>query len=410
MSVILASLLGVGLFVGTAGAILYDGISKQVDASVLDNSHLRPNSMSSGESLEQVHDSFEGRAVNILLMGIDSRTDQDASIIDAADNDPTMRSDTTLIMHLSADRQYVDIVSIPRDQWLYLPECTRSDGTVSLPQWGQFNWAFSYGALTDDMAAGVTCTENTVEQITGLEMDGFAVIDFTGFYRMIEALGGVNICLDQPINDPQYIDLVLPAGCQKLNATDATKLARVRYTGDGSDMGRIERQQLLLGAMVQEAMNQNYLTDMPALYAFMSTALDATRLSPSLSNLRTDAALVSSLKNTPPENIRFVTMPVVTADFDANRLMPLEPLNGELWQSLYDGTPLPAGIVYMDMNGDMFTINDQGVAEPGGERRTDDIVGVFDFSTNDGALGGHSRRNPSTNVSGGGEWSDNENN
>lgn len=405
LSVVLASLLGVGLFVGTAGAILYDGISKQVDASVLDTSHLRPTAMSSGQPVEQNTDAFAGRAVNILLMGIDSRTEQDEAIVDAADDDPTMRSDTTLIMHLSADRQYVDIISIPRDQWLYLPECTRTDGSVSLPQWGQFNWAFSYGALTDDMAAGVTCTENTVEQITGLEMDGFAVIDFTGFYRMIQALGGVNICLDEPIDDPRYIDLVLPAGCQKLNAYDATKLARVRYTGDGSDMGRIERQQLLLGAMVQEAMNQNYLTDMPALYGFMSTALDATRLSPSLSNLRVDAGLVSSLKNTPPENIRFMTMPVMTADFDANRLMPLEPLNGELWQSIYDGTPLPAGIVYMDMNGDMFTINNEGVAEPGGERRTDNIVGTFDFSTNDGAWGGHSRRNPSNQNSGSEQWS-----
>lgn len=391
----LASVLAVALFVGTAGAILYNGISKQVNASVLDNSHLRP-SLPSSEEEDEVVDSFAERPVNILLMGIDSRQDQSEDIVNPDDDDVTMRSDTTLLMHLSADRQHVDIVSIPRDQWLYLPECKRSDGSVSLPQWGQFNWAFSYGAQTDDMAAGVTCTENTVEQITGLEMDGFAVIDFTGFSRMIEALGGVEVCLEDEINDPRYLELVLPAGCQTLDPLTATKLARVRYTGDGSDMGRIERQQMLLGAMVQKAMDQNYLTDMPALYAFMSTALDATRLSPSLSSLRVDAGLASSLKNTPPENIRFVTMPVMTADFDANRLMPLEPLNGELWQALYDDAPLPAGIVYMDMNGDLFTINEEGVPEPGGDRRTDNMVGTFDFSTNDGARGGHSRRNTAT--------------
>lgn len=397
----LASVLAVVLFAGTAGAILYNGIAKQVDASVLDNSHLRPSVQSpqSEEKDDSISDSFEGRPVNILLMGIDSRQDQSEDIIDPDDDDVTMRSDTTLLMHLSADREYVDIVSIPRDQWLFLPECNRTDGSVSLPQWGQFNWAFSYGAQTDDMAAGVTCTENTVEQITGLEMDGFAVIDFTGFSRMIEALGGVEVCLEEEINDPRYLDLVLPAGCQKLGALDATKLARVRYTGDGSDMGRIERQQMLLGAMVQKAMDQNYLTDMPALYAFMSTALDATRLSPSLSSLRVDAGLASSLKNTPPDNIRFVTMPVMTADFDANRLMPMEPLNGELWQALYEDGPLPAGIVYMDMNGDLFTIGEDGTPEPGGDRRTDNMVGVFDFSTNDGASGGHSRRNLTTDVS-----------
>lgn len=401
LHIALASVLAVVLFAGTAGAILYDGISKQVNASVLDTSHLRPTvqSSQSKEKKEEVTDSFAGRPVNILLMGIDSRQDQSELIVNPEDDDVTMRSDTTLLMHLSADRQYVDIVSIPRDQWLFLPECTRSDGSVSLPQWGQFNWAFSYGAETDDMAAGVTCTENTVEQITGLEMDGFAVIDFTGFSRMIEALGGVEVCLQDEINDPVYLELALPAGCQTLDSLTATKLARVRYTGDGSDMGRIERQQMLLGAMVQKAMDQNYLTDMPALYAFMSAALDATRLSPSLSNVRDNAGLASSLKNTPPENIRFVTMPVMTADFDPNRLMPMEPLNGELWQALYDDAPLPPGIVYMDMNGEMFTVGEDGVPVPGGDRRTDNLVGNFDFSTKDGAWGGHSRRNISAEPS-----------
>ncbi len=395
LSVLLAAVLGVVLFVGTAGAILYNGLSKQLETSVLSTSHLTP--AQSGKE-EEVVDSFAGRAVNILLMGIDSRTDQSEAIIDPDDVDETMRSDTTLVMHISADRQYVDLVSIPRDMWLYLPECSRSDGSVSEAQWGQFNWAFSYGALTDDMAAGVACTEATVEQITGLEMDGFAVIDFNGFYQMVAALGGVDICLEEAVDEMQYLHLQLPAGCQTLDPAAATQYARVRYIGDGSDMGRIQRQQELLGAMVKKALSQNLLTDMPSLYAFMTSTLQATKVSPSLSNLKTDAGLVNSIRGISEENIRFVTMPVLTTDFDANRLMPKEPLNGELWDSLYNDTALPAGIVYKDLNGEYFTINDEGVPEPGGDGRYDNEVGVFDWSTNDGASGGHSRRDGASDT------------
>ncbi|WP_187994440.1 LCP family protein [Schaalia sp. JY-X159] len=382
LSVLLAAVLGVVLFVGTAGAILYNSLNHQAADSVLDTSHLRAqpqSAQSADEEPEQLTDSFAGREVNILLMGIDSRQDQDASIINPEDNDDTIRSDTTLMLNLSADRQHVNIISIPRDMWVYLPECQRTDGSVSYAQWGQFNWAFSYGSLGSDLAGGVNCTEALTEEITGISSDGFAVIDFTGFSRMIEALGGVDICLPDEINDPEYLDLVIPAGCQRLDPTTATQLARVRHTGDGSDMGRIQRQHLLLGAMVQEAMGQNILTDTPKLYAFLSTALDALRLSPSLSNLRTDAGLATSLTNTPPENFRFLAMPVVTADFDANRLLPKEPQNAEFWQAIKDGTQLPAGTVYSDLNGNYFTVGENGEVIEGGNPRTDDEIGSLTY-------------------------------
>ena len=382
LSVLLASVLGVGLFVGTAGAILYNSLNSQAQNSVLDTSHLRPPTQSGEDTEEQqevLADGFAGRDVNILLMGIDSRQNQSGDIINPDDDDETIRSDTTLMLNISADRQYVNIISIPRDMWVMIPECYRSDGSVSYEQWGQFNWAFSYGSLGEDLAAGVNCTEALTEDLTGIVPDGFAVIDFTGFSAMIEALGGVEICLHEEVNDPMYLDLVLPAGCQHLDPTTATQLARVRYTGDGSDMGRIQRQHLLLGAMVQEAMGQNILTDTPKLYAFVSTALDALKLSPSLSNLRTDAGLASSMAKTPPENFRFLAMPVVTADFDANRLLPKEPQNTEFWQAIANGTPLPVGTVYSDLNGNYYTVGEGGEIIEGGNPRTDDEIGSLSY-------------------------------
>lgn len=381
LSVLLASLLGVVVFAGTAGAILYNSLSEQVSESVLDTSHLQATPPADDEPAVP-GDRFAGRPVNILLMGIDSRQDQDESIINPEDDDPTIRSDTTLMLNISADRQHVNVVSIPRDMWVYLPECKRTDGSVSPAQWGQYNWAFSFGAVEDDLAAGVNCTQQMTTDLTGIEPDGFAVIDFNGFSRMIEALGGVEVCLEEEIDDPLYLDLVLPAGCQKLDPITATQLARVRYTGDGSDMGRIQRQHLLLGAMVQEAMDQNILTDTPRLYAFISTALDALRLSPSLSNLRVDAGLANSLKATPPENFRFMSMPVVTADFNANRLLPRQPENRLFWAAIKNGTDLPEGTVFSDLEGNYFTVGKDGEIEEGGDPRTDNEVGIFNYDTN----------------------------
>lgn len=386
VSVLVAAVLGVALFAGTAGAILYNSLNDQVSEAVLSTSHLQPaQSGSAGNEAEEAPaDSFAERDVNILLMGIDTRIDQSNEIVNADDDDQTMRSDTTLMLNISADRQHVNVISIPRDMWVYLPECQRTDGSVSYAQWGQYNWAFSYGALEDDMAAGVNCTQAMTTALSGIVPDGFAVIDFNGFSRMIESLGGVEVCLREEVDDygpNEGLDLRLPAGCQKLDPTTATQLARVRYTGDGSDMGRIQRQHVLLGAMVKEAMNQNFFTDMPSLYAFLSSSLDALRLSPSLSNLRVDAGLANSLKATEPENFRFLTMPVVTADFDANRLLPKEPQNAEFWEAIRTGGPLPSGTVYADMDGNYFTVGEGGEIIEGGDPRTDDEIGYFTGET-----------------------------
>ena len=113
----------------------------------------------------------------------------------------------------------------------------------------------------------------------------------------------------------------------------------------------------------------------------MTSVLQATTLSPSLGNIRTDMGLVNSIRDLDPENFRFVTMPVLTADFDANRLLPKEPQSRELWDSLMDGTQLPAGTVYMDLDGNYFTVEEGGLVVPGGDPRTDDEIGSIDWNS-----------------------------
>ena len=376
----LTALLGAGIFAGTAAAILYDDLNSKVKASVVDTSHLKAPEPQSEEPEEVApEDSFAGRPVNILVMGSDARVNQSEEIVAAGDDDESMRSDTTLVVHIPADRQSLTVVSIPRDIWMKLPECQRSDGSISYEQWGQFNWAFSFGSggTTEDVAGAINCTEQTVEQITGLDLDAYALFDFDGFGSMVEALGGVEICLEEELTDSNYLHMTFEEGCQVMDPITATQYARVRHVGDGSDMGRIQRQQGLIAAMMTQAMNSNILTDLPSLYQFVTATLATTILSPSLGSVNTDVGLANSITNVPPENIRFTTMPVLTTDFNYNRLMPKEPLNTELWEALKADGPLPEGLVFQNLEGEYFTIGPNGEAIPGGNPRTDDEIGNF---------------------------------
>lgn len=376
----LTALLGAGIFAGTAAAILYDDLNSKVKASVVDTSHLKAPEPQSEEPEEVAPaDSFAGRPVNILVMGSDARVNQSEEIVAAGDDDESMRSDTTLVVHIPADRQSLTVVSIPRDIWMKLPECQRSDGSISYEQWGQFNWAFSFGSggTTEDVAGAINCTEQTVEQITGLDLDAYALFDFDGFGSMVEALGGVEICLEEELTDSNYLHMTFEEGCQVMDPITATQYARVRHVGDGSDMGRIQRQQGLIAAMMTQAMNSNILTDLPSLYQFVTATLATTILSPSLGSVNTDVGLANSITNVPPENIRFTTMPVLTTDFNYNRLMPKEPLNTELWEALKTDGPLPEGLVFQNLEGEYFTIAPNGEAIPGGNPRTDDEIGNF---------------------------------
>ena len=161
------------------------------------------------------------------------------------------RSDTTVIAHVSADREHVTMVSVPRDSMVPAPpNCKNS---TPKDQWVEQQWnsMFSIG--------GPACLITTIEGNTGLRMDHFAVVDFRGFRNMVDALGGVPICAPEAIDDPKA-KLKLSAGRHVLDGTEALGYVRARKTlGDGSDLGRIARQQAFLSSVVQEATRTSLL-------------------------------------------------------------------------------------------------------------------------------------------------------
>ena len=269
--------LSLALFVTSAAGFAYMDLQGQITRinidRYLDGSVTRTDA---------IGDSYDGHALNILVLGTDTRSganNVDGS--DGSDDTAVARSDTAMIMHVSADRSRVEVVSIPRDLLVDIPKCKTYDDTESAPQSDtMFNNAFATGAGTGTdataLAIGAACSINTVEKMTGVNIDEFMVVDFHGLETMVDALGGVNLYVSEEIDDPDYTQLHLSVGCQHLNGTDGLKYARARHGyGNGSDIGRIQHQQNLMGAMIRTAQSKNILSNANELYSFARTALGA---------------------------------------------------------------------------------------------------------------------------------------
>lgn len=333
-----------------AGALIYADLSGRV------------NNLGASSLLGRTPpDSYDGRALNILIIGSDSRSGKGNQTLTNND-DPTERSDTTMIMHISKDRSQVNVVSIPRDLIVDIPSCQRSDGSSSKAQRAQFNWAYSIGSLGGDRASAVVCTWKTVEKLSGIRIDESIVVDFNGFSSMIDALGGINIYVPTKIKDKINSGLELEPGCKHFDGKQALAYARVRHGvkgSDGSDIQRIQRQQAVMGIMMRAALQKNMLTSLNQLYGFVGNGLGALTVSEGLSSVSQLSGLGWSLQSLKPDNLLFLTLPVYEAPFDRNRLLLSEKKAEPIWDSFINDTPLPAGVEVRDGNGKVRTITEQ---------------------------------------------------
>lgn len=263
-----------------------------------------------------------GRDVNILLMGSDERDGENEAIGGYVGG---MRSDTTIVAHISADRSRVELISIPRDSLVDIPSCTMSNGDTTSPQRNAiFNSAFSIGADNGaDIASAAACTVNTVQHNTGVRIDHFVVVDFAGFTKMVDAIGGVPLCIPNDMTAPKA-GLYLNAGHQVLTGPQALAFARARTgtgVGDGSDTNRLGRQQELLAAVVREVLSKNMLTDITQLIRFMDSATESLSIDSGFSSISDMAGLAYSLRGASAENIAFMTIPFAAAPNDPNRVV-----------------------------------------------------------------------------------------
>ncbi|MFI9758984.1 LCP family protein [Streptomyces sp. NPDC051963] len=259
---------------------------------------------------------------NILLVGSDSRAGANAKY---GKDLSTMQSDTLTVVHLAANREWATVMSLPRDSYVHIPSCERGDGKKSAPHSFKINESFAIGGSKGDMGAASACTIKTVDKNTGLRVDHFMSLDFQGFKGMVNALGGIEVCPKTPIHDTKaHLDMA--AGCQTVKDERALAYVRTRYSlGDGSDLGRIGRQQEFMRALARKA--QQKVTSPAELYDFLDSMTKSLTTDKGLAGLKPLYELASEVKGIPKDRLTFLTVPNYPREAD----IPTDKAN-VVWQ------------------------------------------------------------------------------
>ncbi|MFI2642992.1 LCP family protein [Streptomyces sp. NPDC018610] len=268
-------------------------------------------------------------AQNILLIGSDTRAGGNEHY---GHDSGTERSDTVILLHLSADRRSATAVSLPRDLMVRVPACHRPDGSRSAPALTALNRAYETG--------GSACTIRTVEKLTDIRVDHHLAVDFSGFKQLVDAMDGVPVCLKEPVDDKDA-GLRLRAGRVTLNGEQALGYVRARKSlGDGSDTDRMERQQRFLGALLAKARGDDVLLNPAKLYPVLNAATRSLTADPALASLRGLYQLVRGLRDLPTGQTRFLTVPREAYVHDVNRDQLVQPAAGRLFARLRADQPL----------------------------------------------------------------------
>ncbi|MBW8484659.1 LCP family protein [Actinomadura parmotrematis] len=246
-------------------------------------------------------------AMTILVAGVDRREGLTRAQQRAAHlgHDAGERSDTMMLLHVSRDHDRVSVVNLPRDSYVTIPshksngsEGAKGSFVPSRP--GKLTWAYQFG--------GPDLTVETIKQATNVSIDHYVEVNFYGFVNMVDALGGVQICTEQAIDDPKS-GLRLPAGKSKVDGLKALAYARARYTlGDGTDLGRIDRQQAFMAALMKQALSSNTFGDPVKSTRFMNAVLKALRVDKDLAgNL---PKLADQMKHLSTDSVTFAKVPL----------------------------------------------------------------------------------------------------
>jgi LCP family protein required for cell wall assembly len=276
------------------------------------------------------------QAENIAVIGSDTRNGQGSGF---GANLTTDQSDTLMIVHISASRKWADIMSIPRDSWVSIPSCEMGNGQLSAPTTFKINEAFALGNLRGNKTAlGAACTIETLEQDTGIHLDHFVVINFEGFRDMVNALGGIRECNTTPIDDPNS-GLVLTVGHHLLNGTQSLGYVRARYTlGNGSDLGRIVRQQAFMSSLVSRVKSE--LLNPVAIYNFLDAATKSVTIDTGLGGITGLYRLASSLKHMRRSQVTFFTVPTYPRSLvdstDSANVLWTQPEASQIFQAFQD--------------------------------------------------------------------------
>ena len=317
--VIVVTQLVVALVTGLVITLSYQKLDKNFEPGRDIDHHARKKHLIGGDPL------------NILVMGSDSRAGAGNDI--DGQTDIGERSDTTILVHVSADRKTVYGVSLPRDAMVTRPDCTTEDGKkVPGAELQMFNAAYSL--------AGPACTAAQVESLTGIYIDHYVSLDFNGFKDMVDAVHGVTVCIPEDVDDSAH-GITFEAGTQELDGQQALNYVRERYVlSANSDIGRMKRQQAFIASMINKVVSAGTLTRPSRVYNFLKAATGSITTDPGLASLSKLVNLAWQFRKTNLDNIEFITVPFEEYPPDPNRLIWSDSAKG-LWKVILNDEPLP---------------------------------------------------------------------
>src|SRR5499427_7911041 len=301
-------------FVSLTAYAAYRGVYDSIHHVVINNGELgkRPPKLNGSE--------------NILIIGSDSR----AGIHGFGRGIQGSRSDTSMLLHISPTHTGAVVISFPRDTMVPIYSC-EADGQGHHGQQAQpggleqLNATFSFG--------GAACLWKTLEQVTHIHIDHFVQVDFSGFKSIVNDVGGVPVCLPYAIRDPAS-KLNLPAGRSVVQGTQALAFVRERHIGMGSDLQRINRQQIFLASLAQKVKESSSLTNPGKLYSLVHYIASSLTTDTGLSF--TDMyAIANSLKGLSTSALQFIMAPVMPYPANPdNQVAFNEPSADQLFQAI----------------------------------------------------------------------------
>jgi LCP family protein required for cell wall assembly len=315
------------LTLGTAGAgyLYYQHL----------NGNIRKGARSSGDSkAKKAAPNEDGQTpVNILLLGSDSRnSDANVALGGSKDNrgNPPL-ADVQMLVHVSADRKSAAVVSIPRDTRTDIPKCTDPETGKAFPQTNTI--------INESLArGGAGCTLATWENLTGVYIDHWMTIDFAGVVKMADAVGGVEVCVNQNVWDRPGSGLKMTKGTHKVKGKQALQWLRTRHSW-GSDLLRARAQHIYMNSMIRTLKEQNVFTDTGRLMDLAEAGTKSLEVSEEIGTVKKLYNLGTLLKKVPTDRITMTTMPNVQDPQNENHVVPDGANAEKVWQMLRDDVP-----------------------------------------------------------------------
>ncbi|MEU9354777.1 LCP family protein [Streptomyces griseoloalbus] len=324
------------LILGTSGAgcLYYEHL----------NGNIEKGERSSGDSkAHRAEPNAAGQTpVNILLIGSDSRASEANVELgggrDTRGNPPL--GDVQMLIHLAADRESAAVVSVPRDTRVDIPECTD-------PETGEAHPAANGTINTSLARGGAGCTLATWQNLTGVYIDHWMTIDFAGVVTMADAVGGVEVCVNQNVWDrplpgvPGGSGLKMTAGSRKVEGEQALQWLRTRHAW-GSDVLRTRAQRMYMNSMIRTLRDQNVFTDTGRLTDLAEAATRSLKVSEEIGSVKKLYDLGMQLKTVPPDRITMTALPTVEDPRNRNHLVAPGADAERVWTMLRDDVPFDA--------------------------------------------------------------------